>query len=298
MKRNLKLAIISCTIAASIIFPKLSWARSIEQEIESTGVLKVGVREDSPLFGFGGEKTGYCEDFAQELANTLSQKLDKTIKVNLVKSTTQNRWDLVNRGTVHFECGPNTMARERESKYGIKFSEPFFVTATQIFVRADLVEETLRKGTIGIIGDTTNERDIRQIYPKVQIKDSFERRSHGIADVQLGEITGFASDGILLVGTALALGINPQKYTMVTPLINERPFCAAYGMILPGDEENSQWRNTVNSLITNIEQGKPIWDKWFNDALPHIEAVLNACQSSRRNNNTEGVQESTPLERI
>ena len=297
MKIKLKLAIISCTITASILFPNLSWARSIEQEIQSTGVLKVGVREDSPLFGFGGEKTGYCADFAQELATNLSQKLGKTIKVNLVKSTTQNRWDLVNGGTVHFECGPNTMVRERERQYGIKFSEPFFVTATQIFLRAGTIEETLTKGTIGIIGGTTNERDIRQIYPEVQINDSFERRSHGIVSVQLGEITGFASDGILLAGTASVLEINPQKYTMVTPLKNNLPFCAAYGMILPGDEENSQWRNTVNSLISNSEQGKPIWDKWFQDFLPHIGAVLNACQSNQQNN-TEGVEESTHLDRI
>ena len=297
MKRKAQLAIISCTIAASIFFPKLGWARSIEQKIESTGVLKVGVREDSPLFGFGSQKTGYCADFAKELASNLSQKLGKTIKVNLVKSTTQNRWELVNQGTVHFECGPNTMVRDRERQYGIKFSEPFFVTATQIFVRAGAIEENLRKGTIGIIGDTTNERDIRQIYPGVQINDSFERRSHGITAVQLGEIMGFASDGILLIGTASVLEIDPQKYTIVTPLKNERPFCAAYGMILPGDEENSQWRNTVNSLITNSEQGEQIWEKWFNDFLPYIGVVLNACQSSGRNN-TEGVQESTHLDRI
>ena len=297
MNRKLKLAIISFSIAASVVFPKLSWARSIEQEIENSGVLKVGVREDSPLFGFGGKKIGYCEDFAKELANTLSEKLGKTIKVDLVKSTTQNRWNLVNSGTVHLECGPNTMTLERESEYRIKFSEPFFVTATQIFVRGDVKEETLRKGTIGIIGGTTNARDIRQIYPTVQINDSFERRSHGIADVQLGEITGFASDGILLIGTALALEINLEKYGMVTPLVNERPFCAAYGMILPGDEENSQWRNTVNSLISDIERGKPIWEKWFKDAVPYIGAVLNACQSSQ-GNNTEDVQKSTDLERI
>ncbi len=189
------------------------------------------------------------------------------------------------------------MAREREKKYRIKFSEPFFVTATQIFVRAGVTEKALRRGTMGIIEGTTNERDIQSIYPQAQIEDSFERRSHGIVSVQLGEITGFASDGILLFGTASVLGINPQRYAMVTPLINERPFCAAYGMILPGEEENSQWRNTINSLITDNERGKPIWDKWFQDFLPHMGAVLNACQSQQQNN-PEGVRDSNYLDRI
>ena len=297
MNIQLKSIVIFCTISTAIVFPNPSWARSIEQEIQNTGILKVGVREDSPLFGFGDKKTGYCADFAQKLASNLSQNLGKTIKVNFVKSTTQNRWDLVKRKTVHFECGPNTLAREREKKYGIKFSEPFFVTATQIFVRAGVTEKTLRQGTMGIIKGTTNERDIQSIYPQVRIKNSFERRSHGIVSVQLGEITGFASDGILLFGTAAVLGINPQRYTMVTPLINERPFCAAYGMILPGDQENSQWRDTIDSLITDSEQGKPIWNKWFKDFLPHMGAVLNACQSQQQNN-SEGVRDSTHLDRI
>ncbi len=297
MKITQKIAIFSFTIAAGIFFTHFSWAESIEQEIQSTGLLKVGVREDSPLFGFGGNKNGYCADFAQKLATNLSQKLNKTIQVELVKSTTQNRWDLVNRGSVHFECGPNTISRERERQFGIKFSEPFFVTATQIFVRADIAEETLRKGTIGIVGGTTNELDIRQIYPRVQINNSFERRSHGITAVQLGEITGFASDGILIAGTASLLEINQRKYSMITPLRNNRPFCAAYGMILPDKEENSQWRDTIDSLITSREQGEPIWNKWFTNALPYIGEVLNACQSSRQNN-TEGVRESKPLNSI
>ena len=91
MNRQVKLAIISCGIAISVLSPQISRASIVEQEIEKTGVLKVGIREDSPLFGFGSEKAGYCADFANSLAENLSQKLGKTIKAELVKSTTQNR---------------------------------------------------------------------------------------------------------------------------------------------------------------------------------------------------------------
>ena len=296
MNSLLKLAIISCGIAISVIFPQVSQAKTVEEEIQETGILKVGIREDSPLFGFSSEKVGYCADFANSLAENLSQKLGKTIKVEPVTSTTQTRWDLVKDGTVHFECGPNTITVEREQEYGIKFSKPFFVTATQVFTRVEATEETLKTGTIGIIKGTTNEQELRQVYSNDQIDDSFERRSQGIAAVQLQEINGFASDGILLEGTASFLEINPQKYTLVTPLINNRPLCAAYGMILPEGDENSQWHDTVNSWIAKSGQGNKVWETWFKELLPYVGAVLEACQASPPNN--ENLQESTQLESL
>ncbi len=294
MKRKLKLAIISWGISISVILPQVSQARTVEQEIQKTGVLKVGIREDSPLFGFSSQKVGYCKDFANSLAENLSQKLNRNIRLRLVKSTTQNRWSLVKDGTVHLECGPNTITAQREKDYQIKFSQPFFVTATQVFVKVGVTEEVLKNGTIGIISGTTNAQEIKGVYPTEQINDSFDRRSHGITAVQLEEINGFASDGILLMGTASALEINPQKYTLVTPLINDRPLCAAYGMILPDGEENSQWHNTVNSWIAKSGQGEKVWEKWFKDFFPYMKLVMNACQGNQPSN-SDNLRESSPL---
>ncbi|ELS02130.1 periplasmic component of amino acid ABC-type transporter/signal transduction system [Xenococcus sp. PCC 7305] len=296
MNKRLQLAIISCGIAASVIFPQICQAKTVEEEIEKTGILNVGIREDSPLFGFSSDKVGYCADFANSLAENLSQKLDKTITVNLIKSTTQTRWDLVKDGTVHLECGPNTITPEREQEYGITFSKPFFVTATQVFVRIDATEESLRTGTIGIIKGTTNEAEIRQVYPEDQVNDSFKRRSEGIAAVQLQEISGFASDGILLEGTASFLEINPEKYTLVTPLVGDRPLCAAYGMILPEDKKNTQWHDTVNSLIAQSGQGEKVWENWFRELLPYVGAVLEACQADQESNNNS--QDSTQFQSL
>lgn len=297
MNKRLKLAFISCGIAISVIFPQASQAKTVEEDIKKTGVLKVGVREDSPLFGFGSEKAGYCTDFANSLAENLSQKLGKTIKVDLVESTTQTRWDLVKDGDVHFECGPNTITAEREKEYGIKFSKPFFVTATQVFVRSDVTEEILRTGTIGMIKGTTNETEFRQVYSDEQIDDSFESRSQGINAVQLEEINGFASDGILLEGTASLLEIDPQKYTLVTPIVGNRPLCAAYGMILPEGEKNSPWHDTVNSWIAQSGQGEKVWENWFQEFLPYVGAVLEACQAAGQPN-SEGSQDSTQLQSL
>ncbi|MBR8828263.1 MAG: transporter substrate-binding domain-containing protein [Gomphosphaeria aponina SAG 52.96 = DSM 107014] len=278
MNKLLKLAIISCGFVLSLGFTGESLAGNIETEIKETGVLKVGVRDDSPLFGFGENPVGYCVDFAQELANSLTQEMGQEIKVELVTSTTPTRWDLVKNGSVHLECGPNTISPATETEQNIKFSQAFFVTATQILVNADATEESVSNGTIGIIAGTSNEKDLRVIYPEAQLDNAFTSRSEGVEAVQLGKITGFASDGILLGGTALALGVDPASINFVTPLINERPFCAAYGMILPGGDDNIEWQATVNNAITNSGQGKQVWDTWFTNLLPYIDSVLKACQ--------------------
>ena len=296
MNQQLKLAIISCGIIISVLFPQISQARTVEEDIKKTGVLKVGIREDSPLFGFGSEKVGYCADFANSLAENLSQTLDKTIKVDLVKSTTQKRWDLVKDGKVHLECGPNTITPEREKEYGIKFSRPFFVTATQVFTSLDSTEATLQTGTIGIIPGTTNEEEFRLVYPNERIDDSFKTRTEGINAVQDQKIQGFASDGILLAGTASEQNINPEQYNLATPLINNIPLCASYGMILPEGTENSSWQDTVNSWIAKSGQGERIWKAWFNDLLPYIGVVLEACQASEADR--ENLRESTQPESL
>jgi polar amino acid transport system substrate-binding protein len=252
-------------------------AKPVEEQIKETGVLRVGVRTDSPLFGYGETQDGYCKDFANSLATTLSNDWGKSITVELVSSTTQNRWDLVTKGDVDLECGPNTITTEREEEYGIKFSRPFFVTATQIFVKAGITEEEVKTGTIGTIAGTTNAMEIAQVYPESQTKETFTNREEGIKAVQAGEIAGFATDGILLVGTATIMQLDPNTFAVATPLVENRPFCAAYGMILPGGEENARWRETVDEFVANNGKGAEIWDMWFEKLSPYIDNVLAEC---------------------
>ena len=275
---KLSTALLSATLFLSFISPQTAEAKSVEDDIKSSGTLKVGLREDSPLFGFGKEKLGYCKDFAENVAKKLSQEYGKEIKTEFVKSTTQNRWVLVTDGAVHFECGPNSINPSQTQKYDITFSAPFFVTATQIFTKAGINENTLRKGTIGTIAGTTNAQQMDLIYPLGQVDDSFKRRSHGIADVQTGAIDGFASDGILLVGTASLMNIPLKSFNLVTPVVEDKPFCAAYAMILPGDEENQPWRSKINDMIIKSDNTDAIWQNWFSSLTPYFQTLSELCK--------------------
>jgi polar amino acid transport system substrate-binding protein len=278
MWQKLSSVILGCSIVFPLVSTQLAEAKNVEEEIKSTGVLKVGIREDSPLFGFGTEKVGYCQDFAENVAQQLSTEYGREIKAELVKSTTQNRWVLVTDGVVHLECGPNTINPSQLQKYNVAFSTPFFVTATQILAKSNKSEDQLKRGKIGIIAGTTNAQEIEKIYPFGQIDDSFRRRSHGIADVQTGEIDGFASDGILLIGTASLMNLPLANYNLFTPLVNERPFCSAYAMILPGDSENQSWRDKINNLIVETDMKNAIWQNWFGELFPYFESLAQVCK--------------------
>ncbi|MGK7932639.1 MAG: transporter substrate-binding domain-containing protein [Microcystaceae cyanobacterium] len=258
----------------SIPFPSL--AESIPQRIREAGILKVGVRQDSPLFGSGENPSGYCVDFAQKLAETLSTK-EKKIDVQLIPSTTQTRWNLVATRKVDLECGPNTNLSDREKQYQIKFSRPFFVTATQILINTKASEKDLEEGEIGVIADTTNERDLRQIYRPQQIIDNYTTRQTGIKEAIAGNIQGFASDGILLIGTTMDLNLTPDRYNLITPIQNNRPFCAAYSMILPNGQDHQAWRDQVNAVIGENGKGTAIWNQWFSPFVPYMKTILESC---------------------
>ena len=81
MNKRLKLIFLTSSIICTVLFPSASWAQTVLQEIQQTGVLKVGIRKDAVFFGYedGQGWKGYCTTFADVLANSLSRLLNRNI---------------------------------------------------------------------------------------------------------------------------------------------------------------------------------------------------------------------------
>ncbi|MDY7004779.1 MAG: amino acid ABC transporter substrate-binding protein [Cyanobacteriota bacterium] len=285
MNKKLKIIIASSLAFLGTIFlQKISQAQTEEKIIRKEQIV-VGVREDSYWFGSRndkGEREGYCIDIAYALRERLSANQLEPIRVRFVTSTVQSRWDLVKNGTVDLECGPNTISAEREEIHGINFSAPFFITATQVLAQRGRIEEDVNAGNaiVGVVRNTTNESDLKSAYPEEQIEDKFLTREQGVKALVDGEVNGFASDGTLLLGVAWSLNLDLEKdYTFVT--INQedgRPFCAGYGFILPGGEENSSWQSYINDFLANDRKAERIRQKWLLEGLSENSQMLyNAC---------------------
>jgi predicted dienelactone hydrolase len=219
--------------------------------IAETGVLRAAIRTDSPPFGFvdaTGQPAGFCVNLLTGLTEQLQQQLDTPVRLEIVPSTLENRFAMVQNGTVQVECGPNSL---QEEKRGVRFSTPFFLTGTQFLVRTSESDRVNPLGSlagvrIGVLEDTTTEAFVQQRYPNAEIVELDEANSitSGVQALVDGAIDAFANDGILLLSAAQQANLSTADYTLLPtgPLT-----CEPYGLILP--EGDRQWRETVNDLM-------------------------------------------------
>ena len=265
-------------VVASLPSPR---EETVLAEIKRTGVLKVAIRSDAAPFGYIDSQdnlwTGYCTNLADSFADYLTEKLNTPtrIEVTQLRSTLENRFELVQNDTVHLECGPNTVRTDVD---GIVFSDPFFVTGTQFLVKTDNQarinpNQTLKDLKTGVLKNSLTESFLQETYPQTQ-KVYFQGptgRAEAVQALAKGEIDTFASDGILLVGELIRQNLALKNYTLVP----ERPLtCDFYGLILP--ENDPQWKKTVNSFLRD-KQAEQSWQGALLDSFPSILSDIDYC---------------------
>jgi polar amino acid transport system substrate-binding protein len=279
----MKLAFLIFWIGISYLYPLKSSAETVLAKIKRTGLLEVAIREDAIPFGYRDAQNnlqGLCLDFINLLREDIKQKLQlEIVSIKIYKSTLFNRFDLVENQTVDFECGPNTI--RTDSNRMITFSSPFFITGTQFLVRREdrknINLSTLEGITIGILRDTTTQELLRQKYPLATFQEfqGTTGRLRGVQALQRKRIDAFASDGILLIGEAILLGLSLENDVAIIP---KNPLnCEYYGLILP--QNDPEWQAFINSVVTASQSGE-LLRQWFADIAPYFIETLAYCQKN------------------
>ncbi|MGK7943964.1 MAG: amino acid ABC transporter substrate-binding protein, partial [Microcystaceae cyanobacterium] len=277
---------LSLSCAVALLSASTTLATPVLEEVAKTGLLKIAVREDAVPFGYrnsSNQLSGLClsliEIIKQEVQTTLEQEI---ISVRLYKSSLLNRFDIIEDNLVHLECGPNTIRTFKEARE-IKFSDPFFVTGTQLLVKTENVSKvnlnsSLQDVRIGALSRTTNRRLIRNRYPDAQIENFVGNsgRLRGLQALQDGRIDAFASDGILLIGESVLLGLVLEKDYVLMPSYPLK--CDYYGLLLPSNDPN--WTALVNRSIEKARQER-IFREWLGVILPELEDSLEYCLRSQ-----------------
>ena len=257
--------------------------RNILAEIKQTGMLKVAIRSDAAPFGYKDNRklAGYCVDFAAAFGDRLTKELNssKPIKVETVVSSTSNRFELIKAEQAHLECGPNSIAQNRE---GVTFSDPFFSSGTRFLINSNAVlpldlDSSLAGTKLGVLENTVAKQFLQQNYPDAEIVafNQENAKDRGMQAVENGDIDALVNDDVLLTGAIDRRGINRAKYQTIP----ENPLtCDYYGLILP--QGDSQWRNTVNNFIHN-RSSKPAFDRWLGKYYDQAVADLDYCQNRR-----------------
>lgn len=283
--RNIKFIKIFLTVLLSINYSLPLRAETILEKIEKTGLLKVGIRSDAIPFGYrdnNNELRGICFDFVALLREKLTQEINREIiTVNVLISTLYNRFEIVDDDLVYLECGPNTIRDVPE--YNITFSQPFFLTGTQLLIKKELFEKAGKKNNLadfklGVLRFTTTEEFIKTQYPNAEVElfQGVTGSLRAIQAVQQGRIDAFANDGILLIGESILLDLPlNEEYT----LIPENPLtCEKYGLILP--ENDPSWQSFVNSVVKSSEDESILKD-WLSILSEELRKTQKHCLSPR-----------------
>ena len=280
--------LLTTTFVLGLQFPAHS--QTVLETIKETGVLKVAIREDAAPFGyvnFADNLQGFCLDFFTLLEEKLKEQLPRnSLATRLLKSTVNNRFNLVEEGLSNIECGPNTI-RDLSSTE-VTFSRPFFDTRTQFLVATEQTDAADLDGDlanikIGVIRDTTTEELVRERYPDASIVlfSGATARNRGVQAVAQGKIAAMASDGILLRAEAARQDLPIADFALIPTVAidcDDRVFARSdrYGMIISQD---AQWQDFVNSVIVSPEFQR-LFVQWFRsiESFPTEEEIDNmAC---------------------
>ena len=270
------------TIFSTLISGIHVHAETTIERIDRTGVIRAGARKNAKPFGYidqQGNWVGYGIDIMTVVKSQLEKALKKNLKLELVETNTENRFDFIRENKVDIACGPDSFTWNRE-KF-VDFSLSYFVTGTQFLVPKGTQLNSLRdlrSYQIGVEPKTTNEAILKVLDSRLNLIPISDRNNI-LTKLENREIQVYAGDGVLLEAIR-AKANNSQDWEIIPEddLINRE----SYACLLP--ENDSRWRDLVNYSILRAIQGYLIEDPeftsmfedWFgeNGVLPYSQEVL------------------------
>lgn len=235
------------------------------KRIADSKTIKIGYRAAATPFSFFNQQTkepaGYTIDLCRLAADWIGRSLNTPLKIEWVEVTTQNRFDLVAQGKADMECGSSTMTLTRMKQ--VDFSSVTFVESTGVVVRTSsgvTKAADLNGQKIAVAANTTNEAALAELIKQgklkatlVQVKD----RDAGVAALEKGEVDGYASDKLLLVGARFQ---DAKALTMLPDDLSFEP----YAIALP----RGDWafRLAVNSALAEVYRSGlifTVFGRWF-----------------------------------
>ncbi len=235
------------------------------KRIGDAKTIKIGYRAAATPFSFFNQQTkepaGYTIDLCRLAADRIGKALNTPLKIEWVEVTTQNRFDMVAQGKADMECGSSTVTLTRMQQ--VDFSSITFVESTGMVVKADggiAKAGDLNGQKIAVAAGTTNEAALAELVKQGKLKATLvavKDRDAGIAALEKGEVDGYASDKLLLVGARF----QDAKALMMLP--DDLSF-EPYAIVLP----RGDWafRLAVNSALADVFRSGQIFavfGKWF-----------------------------------
>ncbi len=218
--------------------------------IKKRGYLIVGVKDDSPPFGF------YKDDILQgidiEIANEIATQIFgeySPANIKFITINPQNRIEKLNSKEADILVA--TMSINEKRKLILNFSAPYFTTSQKIMVKKNSKITSLnyfsKTGKLAIVLGTTGEKILKLVSPNAQVigatsyKEAYNMLLNNRVDAILGD------DCILS-------GINDNKFKILSRAYSNE----YYAVALRKSEDSKELLNKVNSAIVQVLDEKKI----------------------------------------
>ena len=249
--------VIGAALAVAVLHAPQARADKLD-DIKKAGVLRVGVFDANPPFGYAdaktGEPVGLDVDYAQEIANKLGVKLE------LRATNPANRVPLLTSGKVDIVAANFTITDERKKQ--IEFSTPYFASGLQFIAKKGVLKQPddLKKDGIrlGVDKGTTQETTLREGYPNARVI-AYDDSPLALTALRTGAIQAFAQDGAKL-GALLATLPNRSELE-ISPFVLTRD---NMGIGVPKGE--TKLTATIDQILQGLEKDGTagrIYDRWF-----------------------------------
>ncbi len=234
------------------------FAQGTLERVADRGEFRIGYRTDARPLSYeeNGEAAGYSVDFCRRIAAAVREHLSLAeMLVTYIPLTTENRIDAVVNGDVDIECGSTTVTLGRQEL--VDFTLMTFVTGGTVLSMADNRVATmadLAGRRVAVIGGTTSATAL-QAHLSDNLIDAevimVANRREGMAQLNDGDVDGFASDQIVLVGEAMqAIATDSNlSYSFADELFSFEP----YAMMV--QRNDADFRLVANRAIAQLFRG-------------------------------------------
>ena len=246
------------------------------QVITKTKLIKIAYRADARPFSFlndKGEPAGFSIDICKLVVSSLEHQLGlDSIKIEWVPVTLQTRFSAVASGKADMECGSSTVMLSRMKE--VDFSNFIFLESTGIIVKKASNIRAFSDMTgkkIAVPLGTTNEQAIIAQLKQQKVEAtliSVKDGSEGISMLEAGDVDGFASDKLLLVGAHIK---NPEALVMLPDDLSVEPYAIALPL---GDWAFRLAVNTGLAQIFRTGQVLTVFQAWFDRIGLQMSPVL------------------------
>ena len=245
-------------------------------KVRNSGTIALGYRDASVPFSYlsaRNQPIGYSIELCKALVSSIEDVVQKSLAIQWVPVTSDNRIDAVTGGRVDLECGSTTSNLERKRR--VAFSPIMFVAGTKVMVKKGTPIRSFRDladRRVAVTAGTTNEKTLRDLNDKFKLGIQLQvvpDHAQGFAQVAGGQADAFATDDVLLYGliaeNAAKDGGKGGEFQVVGDYLSYDP----YGIMFRKDDPQLEQvvKDSFQALAGDGEIERQ-YKRWFLRRLP------------------------------